>query len=82
MQNPDGLRIVTVVGRNNCSEHCYVFCEVGNGCLYAEIVLFIVSASAAALSYRKPASAGTPRDSCGARDTVKGTSYTGVLISR
>ena len=72
---------MTVAGRNNCCEYGFVFCEVGNGCLYTERVLFIVTPRAAALSYRKPASAGTPRESCGARDTVKGKIYTGVLIS-
>ena len=74
MQIPEGLWIVTAMDSSNCSEHSYVFCEVGNECLYAQRVPFIASPSAAALSHRKPASAGTSGDSSGARDAVKGTS--------
>jgi len=48
---------------------------MGNECLYTDCVIFILSPGAAALSHRKPASAGTSCDICGARDTVNGTSY-------
>ena len=66
---------MTLVGINKCSEHGYVLCEVGNECLYTDCVLFIVSPGATALSHRKPASAGISCDICGAKDTVKCTSY-------